>query len=66
MTRASHEITRLKQILLSTRDRRHLDRLKRLVRKWQSPGAPGQDAVNRALIRSMDELHQRLDGLLRI
>ncbi len=66
MSEQDHRMYRMKQILLHTRGTQHLDALKRMVRNWRTPGAPGQDGVNRALIRAVDELHNRLDALLKI
>lgn len=66
MSERPHEFARMKQLLLSTRGTQHLDDLKRMIRKWPTPGAPGQDGINRALIRALDEMHRRLDVLLKI
>ncbi len=56
---------RLKQILLDTHHKPELEALKRLIRNWRSPGAPGQDAFNRGVVRALDEIQRRLDALLR-
>jgi hypothetical protein len=54
------------QLLLATYARPNLDELKRQVRGWHSNGSPGQDAINRAMVRALDELHARIDALTRI
>ncbi len=57
--------TRLKQLLLSTSSKPQLEKLKRQVRKWSpSGGATGQEAINRAMVQAVDELHARIDLLL--
>lgn len=56
---------RMKQILLDTCENRELQELKRLVRNWRSPGGPGQDAFNRAVVRAIDHIQRRMDALLR-
>lgn len=66
MANGQVEILRLKQILLSTSSKIHLAELKRQIRRWQQPGAPGQDAINRAMVRAIDEVQSRLDALIRI
>ncbi|MCG8408086.1 MAG: hypothetical protein MI923_23045 [Phycisphaerales bacterium] len=65
MTEHNIGFTRLRQILLSTSQKPHLAALKRMVRNWRQPGA-GQDAINRAMIRAMDEIQERLDALLKV
>lgn len=66
MTEQNPGFTRLRQILLNTTEKPNLMSLKRMVRNWRQPGTPGQDAVNRAMIRAIDEIQQRLDALLRV
>ena len=66
MEEKSHELVRMKQILSCTMENVPLQELKRLVRQWASPGIGQQDAINRAMIRSIDRLQTRLDALLRI
>ncbi len=66
MAHTDLDANRLKQLLLATYPRPHLDELRRQVRGWNSHGAPGQDAINRALVRALDELHARIDALTRI
>ena len=62
----SVEANRLKPLLLTTHERPRLEDLKRQVRGWHSSGAPGQEAINRAVVRAIDELHARIDVLLKI
>jgi hypothetical protein len=60
------DTNRLKQLLLTAHERPKLEELKRQVRGWHSSGAPGQDAINRAVVRAIDDLHARMDVLLKI
>ena len=66
MANTDLDANRLKQLLLATYARPNLDELRRQVRGWRSTGAPGQDAINRAFVRALDELHGRIDALSRI
>ncbi len=66
MTSSEHQFIRMKQLLMSTADKPKLYALKNMIRNWQTPGAPGQDAINRAMVRAIDELQNRLDSLLKI
>jgi hypothetical protein len=65
MANTDLDANRLKQLLLATFARPNLDELKRQVRGWHSTGSPGQDAINRATVRAIEELHMRLDALLK-
>lgn len=66
MSLGQHEMVRLRQLLLSTHAKPQMETLKRMIRKWQSSQSTGQDAVNRAVVRALDELHNRLDVLLKV
>lgn len=66
MSLGQHEWARLRQLILSTHAKPQMETLKRMVRKWQSPRSTGQDAVNRAMVRALDELHNRIDVLLKV
>ena len=57
---------RFKQLLLITHAKPRLEELKRQVRGWRGAGAPGQDAINRAVVRAIDEIQQRIDALIRV
>ncbi|HUN80298.1 MAG TPA: hypothetical protein VMV81_02200 [Phycisphaerae bacterium] len=65
MSLATIEMQRFKSLLLATQSKPQLEHLKRLVRNWSQRG-PGQDGVNRAMVRALDEVQNRLDALLRI
>jgi phosphoribulokinase len=58
-------LRRLKSLPLSTHGKPNLEHLKRLVRHWSQSGT-GQEGVNRAVVRALDEIQNRLDALLRI
>jgi len=61
------DVTRLRQLLLSTSHKPKLEELMQQVRKWSPRGSsPGQDDINRALVRALDEVHARIDVLLKI
>jgi len=66
MSQTSHELIRMRQLLLSTMDKPRLEALKRLVRNYNAHGGVGQEAVNRAVVRALIELHHRLDSLIRV
>lgn len=66
MIDANHAFTRMRQILLSTADKQRLMTLKDLVRNWHSSGGAGQDAINRAVVRAIEEVQNRLDQLMKV
>lgn len=66
MSTHEHDMTRMRRILRNTSRKAALEDLKLMLRNWRSAGAPGQDALNRAIIRALNEAHERLDALLRI
>ncbi len=66
MSTSEFQLLRMKQLLMSTADKPQLYALKRMVRNWQTPGAPGQDAINRAAVRALDEIQNRLDAPLKV
>ena len=65
MSAVTLELRRLKSLLLATHGKPNLEHLKRLVRHWSQSGT-GQEGVNRAIVRALDEIQNRLDVLLRI
>ncbi len=66
MSTSEFQLLRMTQILMSTAEKPKLYALKNMIRNWQTPGAPGQDAINRAVVRALDELQNRLDALLKV
>ncbi len=66
MSETAHALARLRQLLLSTHEKQRLEALKDLVRKWYASGNTGQDAINRAVVRAIEEVQHRLDQLIKI
>lgn len=66
MPGAGEELQRLRQLIILGSGKPNLAELKKLVRHWNQRGATGQEGINRALIRAIDELSGRLDVLLRM
>ncbi len=60
------QMRRMKQILMLSSQKPMLLALKKRVRNWKTPGAPNQDGVNRAIVRALDEIQNRLDSLMRL
>jgi hypothetical protein len=66
MSGAGEDLQRLRQLIILGSGKPNLAELKKLVRHWSQRGATGQEGINRALVRAIDELHGRLDVLVRI
>ena len=58
--------SRMRLLLLATHSKPRLEELKRQVRRWQTKGSMGQDAINRAIVRAIDEVQERMDTLLKV
>lgn len=66
MSSTGTDLLRLRQLLMMGSGKPNLAELKRAVHHWHQRGATGQELINRAMVRAIDELHGRLDVLLRI